>query len=160
MSKVEEDSFVDNYQNWGPGFRISFDLLILREIKELQSIFAFLGRHFANVPQILLDGLTLRVTTSYPLTGKSSVKYETEVDLHKWMAIVIETKLKTDNTVGWNSFLSLFKYPDVLFSSTSSFLLEEMNIQLRRSQPKPLRTSQRGILTTHSNQLPLSTRTL
>ena len=112
---MEEDSFVDNYQNWGPGFRISFDLLILREIKELQSIFAFLGRHFANVPQILLDGLTLRVTTSYPLTGKSSVKYETEVDLHKWMAIVIETKLKTDNTVGWNSFLSLFKNIPVFY---------------------------------------------
>ena len=72
---MEEDSFVDKYENWGPGFRISFDLLILKNVEELQSIFAFLGRHFANVPQILLEGLKLRFTTSYPLTGKKSVKY-------------------------------------------------------------------------------------
>ena len=97
---MEEDSFVDNYENWGPAFRISFDLMILKEVDELQSIFAFLGRHFANVPQILLDGLKLRFTTSYPLTGKKSVKYETEVDIHTWMSILIETKPRPDNTVG------------------------------------------------------------
>ena len=104
---MEEDSFVDNYENWGPGFRISFDLLILKNVAELQSIFAFLGRHFANVPQILLDGLKLRFTTSYPLTGKSSVKYETEVDIHTWISVVIETKQTTDNTVGINFCHSL-----------------------------------------------------
>merc|ERR550539_700729 len=98
VSKVEEDSFVENYENWGPAFSISFDLMILKEVDELQSIFAFLGRHFANVPQILLDGLNLRFTTSYPLTGKKSVKYETEVDIHTWMSILIETKLRPDNT--------------------------------------------------------------
>ena len=75
--------------------------MILKEVDELQSIFAFLGRHFDNVPQILLDGPKLRFTTSYPFFhGKSVVKYETDVDIHTWMKIVIETKLTNDNTVG------------------------------------------------------------
>ena len=99
VSKVEEDSFVENYENWGPTFRISFDLMILKEVDELQSIFAFLGRHFANVPQILLNGRTLRFTRSYPLTGKKTVKYEAEVDINTWVKILIETKLEPDNTV-------------------------------------------------------------
>ena len=97
---MEEDSFVDNYENWGPGFKIAFDLMVLEEVDELQSIFAFLGRHFANVPQILLEGRTLRFTRSYPLTGKSRVHYEAVVDIHTWVSITIETKLTTDNTVG------------------------------------------------------------
>ena len=96
---MEEDSFVDNYENWGPTFRISFDLMILKEVDELQSIFAFLGRHFANVPQILLEGRKLRFTRSYPLTGKKTVKYEAEVDIYTWVSILIETKLEPDNTV-------------------------------------------------------------
>lgn len=98
VSKVEEDSFVENYENWGPTFRISFDLMILKKVDELQSIFAFLGRHFANVPQILLNGRTLRFTRSYPLTGKKTVKYEAEVDINTWVKILIETKLEPDNT--------------------------------------------------------------
>merc|ERR1711874_544757 len=99
VSKVEEDSFVENYENWGPGFRISFELMILKKGDGLQSIFAFLGRHFANVPQILLDGLKLRFTTSYPFFhGKSVVEYEADVVINTWMTIVIETKLTNDNT--------------------------------------------------------------
>merc|ERR1712037_768018 len=35
---------------------------------------------------------------SYPLTGKKSVKYETEVDIHTWISILIETQLRPDNT--------------------------------------------------------------
>ena len=73
--------------------------MILKEVDELQTIFAFLGRHFANVPQILLIGRTLRFTRSYPLTGKKTVKYETEVDIYTWVSILIETKLEPDNTV-------------------------------------------------------------
>ena len=99
VSKVEEDSFVENYLNWGPEYRISFDLMILKEAAELQSIFAFLGRHFATVPQILLEGLTLRFTTSDYMSGKRNVKYETDINIHQWTPIVIETRQGTDNTV-------------------------------------------------------------
>ena len=88
------------FENWGPEFRISFDLMILKEAAELQSIFAFLGRHFSIVPQILLEGRTLRFTTSDYMTGKQSVKYESEINPNVWSKIVVETRLETDNTVG------------------------------------------------------------
>ena len=74
--------------------------MILEEAAELQSIFAFLGRHFSIVPQILLEGRTLRFTTSDYMTGKQSVKHESEINPNVWSKIVVETRLITDNTVG------------------------------------------------------------
>merc|ERR1712110_732179 len=55
VSKVEEDSQVDMFTTWGPGFKISFDLMILNRANGLRSIFAFLGGHLPNVPQIRLN---------------------------------------------------------------------------------------------------------
>ena len=37
VSKVEEDSFVENYENWGPTFRISFDLMVLNKTSRIQA---------------------------------------------------------------------------------------------------------------------------
>ena len=93
---MEEDSQVKNYDTWGPEFKISFDLLIFEQATELQSIFAFLGDHFTNLPQILLDDTKLRFTTSYPLTGKTHVSHDVEIEMRKWLAIVVETKRDGD----------------------------------------------------------------
>ena len=79
VSKVEQNSEVDMFTNWGPGFKISFELMILSlpEADDVKSIFAFLGGHLPNVPQIRLNGNKLIFSTSYnPLTGKESVSLE------------------------------------------------------------------------------------
>ena len=95
-----EDSKFEDYETWGPEFKISFDLLIFNQATELQSIFAFLGGNFTNLPLILLDDNKLRFTTSYPLAGKTHVSHEVEVEMKKWLKIVVETRRGNDDKVG------------------------------------------------------------
>jgi len=102
VSKVEQNSQVDMFTNWGPGFKISFELMILSlpEADDVKSIFAFLGGHLPNVPQIRLNDQKLIFSTSYnPLTGEETVRFEKDVEITKWMTIVIEAKLdQADDT--------------------------------------------------------------
>ena len=103
VSKVEGQNLVQSFDNWGPRFTISFDLMILEEAKELKSIFALMSPYFVHVPQIhvpqiLLDGRKLRfVYIHNTLTGEM-VNYETEVERGKWVKILVESKPNSDNT--------------------------------------------------------------
>ena len=95
---MEKKTFVESFQNWGPAFRVSFDLMILKTTNELQSIFAFLGNPFDSAPLILLKDLVLHFRTSNPLAGKE-FSYDYPVQAKKWIKIEITQTKQSDNTV-------------------------------------------------------------
>ena len=88
----------ETYENWGPEFKISFDLMILKEADELQSIFAFLGDHFESAPLILLKDLVLHFRTTDSLAGEE-FSYDYPVQAKKWIKIEITQTRQTDATV-------------------------------------------------------------
>ena len=95
---MEKTTFLERYQNWGPAFRVSFDLMILKTTNELQSIFAFLGDPFDSAPLILLKDLVLHFRTSNPLAGEE-FSYDYPVQAKKWIQIEITQTKQSDNTV-------------------------------------------------------------
>ena len=140
VSKVEEDSQVDMFTTWGPGFKISFDLMILNRANGLRSIFAFLGGHLPNVPQIRLNDNKLIFSTSYnPLTGEETVRFEKDVEISKWMNIVIESELQSDNTVG-NDFCNVFKI--TMFFIQYDFVITVDGVVEMKDEDFPAKTIQ------------------
>ena len=98
---MEEDSLHERYQNWGPEFQISFDLMIFETATDLQSIFAFLGDHFDSAPLILLKDLVLRFRTADTLAGEE-LSYDYPVQAKKWIKIEISQTKQNDDTVRLN----------------------------------------------------------
>ena len=97
---MEKDFLHQKYENWGPEFQISFDLMILSvdTANDLQSIFAFLGDHFDSAPLILLKNLVLHFRTSDSLAGEE-FSYDYPVQAKKWIKIEITQTKQTDDTV-------------------------------------------------------------
>ena len=100
VSKVEANYRHETYENWGPEFQISFDLMILSvdTANDLQSIFAFLGDHFDSAPLILLKNLVLHFRTSDSLAGEE-FSYDYPVQAKKWIKIEITQTRQSDATV-------------------------------------------------------------
>ena len=98
VSKVETNHRHETYENWGPEFKISFDLMILETATELKSIFAFLGDHFESAPLILLRDLDLYFRTSNSLAGEE-FSYDYPVQAKKWIKIEITQTRQYDATV-------------------------------------------------------------
>ena len=98
VSKVETNHRHETYENWGPEFKISFDLMILETATELKSIFAFLGDHFDSAPLILLKDLVLHFRTSDSLAGEE-FSYDYPVQAKKWIKIEITQTRQSDATV-------------------------------------------------------------
>ena len=105
VSKVKKNNRLDTYRNWGPAFRVSFDLMILKTSNDLKSIFAFLGETFDSAPLILLKDLVLHFRTSNPLAGEE-FSYDYPVQANKWIKIEITQTKQSDDTVRINLFVS------------------------------------------------------
>ena len=86
------------YDNWGPAFEISFDLMILEAANDQRGIFAFMGDDFDSAPLILVTDLVLQFRTSNPLAAEE-FSYDYPVQAKKWIKIEISQNKQNDNTV-------------------------------------------------------------
>ena len=95
---MEKDSLHQKYDNWGPAFEISFDLMILESANDQRGIFAFMGDDFDSAPLILVTDLVLQFRTSNPLAAEE-FSYDYPVQAKKWIKIEISQNKQNDNTV-------------------------------------------------------------
>ena len=95
---MEKDSLHQKYDNWGPAFEISFDLMILEAANDQRGIFAFMGDDFDSAPLILVTDLVLQFRTSNPLAAEK-FSYDYPVHAKKWIKIEISQNKQNDDTV-------------------------------------------------------------
>ena len=85
----ELDSVVGS-RKWGPEFKVSFDLMILKEAEVKKNIFAFSGDRYHNAPWISLKDLNLRFHVENPVAEDTLLEvYEHPVTVNKWITIEI-----------------------------------------------------------------------